>query len=97
VAELPPQPALYLINGTNLLKVGNMILLDSWSKVAECERAMAVVADPERRIVLNSLKELWIALGNRQSWLDRPERAAQLRTIVEIHAQLMWGCRAAMH
>ena len=74
-----------------------MILVDSWSKAAECERAMAVVADPERRIVLNSLRDLWIALGNRQSLLAQPERAAQLSTIVEIHAQLMWGCRSAMH
>jgi len=74
-----------------------MILLDSWSKAAECERAMAIVADPERRIVLSSLRDLWIALGNRQTLLDQPERAAQLSTIVEIHAQLMWGCRRAMH
>ena len=74
-----------------------MILLDSWSRAAECERAMAVVADPERRIVLNSLRDLWIALANRQSPLDRPEHAARLSTIVEIHAQLIWGCRSAMH
>jgi hypothetical protein len=74
-----------------------MILLDSWKKAAECERALAVVADPERRIVLKSLRDLWIELGERQSLLDRPERAAQLSTIVQIHAQLMWGCRSAMH
>jgi len=74
-----------------------MILLDSWSKAAECERAMAVVADPERRIVLNSLRDLWIALANRQSWLAQPEQAARLSMIVEIHTQLMWGCRSAMH
>ena len=74
-----------------------MILLDSWSKAAECERAMAVVADPERRIALNSLRDLWIALGNRQSSLDQPERDVQLSTIVQIHAQLMLGCRRAMH
>jgi hypothetical protein len=74
-----------------------MILLDSWQKAAECERALAVIADPERRIVLKSLRDLWISLGERQSLLDQPERAAQLSTIVQIHAQLMWGCRSAMH
>jgi hypothetical protein len=74
-----------------------MILLDSWKKAAECERALAVVADPERRIVLTSLRDLWIELGNGKSLLDQPERAAQLSTIVQIHAELMWGCRSAMH
>jgi hypothetical protein len=74
-----------------------MILLDSWKKAAECERALAVIADPERRIVLKSLRDLWIALGERQSLLDQLERAAHLSTIVQIHAQLMWGYRSAMH
>jgi len=74
-----------------------MLHLDVWNKAAECERAIAAVADPERRIVLNSLRDLWLALGNRQVLLEKPERAAQLSTIVQIHAELMWSCRSAMH
>jgi hypothetical protein len=73
-----------------------MLHLDVWNKAAECERAIAVVADPERRIVLNSLRNLWIALGNRPL-LDKPEQTAQLSTIIQIHAELMWSCRSAMH
>jgi hypothetical protein len=70
--------------------------VDPWDKAAECERAIKIVADPERRVVLNSLRTLWIALGNRQSF-DRVERAGQLSTIAQIHAELMLTFRNAMH
>jgi hypothetical protein len=70
--------------------------VDPWDKAAECERAIKIVADPERRVVLNSLRTLWLALGNRQSF-DRVERAGQLSTIAQIHAELMLTFRNAMH
>jgi hypothetical protein len=73
-----------------------MLHLDPWDKAAECERAIQVVADPERRVVLDSLRTLWIALGNKQPF-DRVGRAGQLCTIVQIHAELMLTCRNAMH
>ena len=73
-----------------------MMHVDVWNKAAECDRALAMVADPERRLVLNSLRSLWISLGDRPL-LDKPERAAQLSAIVQIHAELMWSCRSAMH
>ena len=41
--------------------------LDPWFKAAECERAIEIVADPERRVILNSLRSVWVALGNKQS------------------------------
>jgi hypothetical protein len=74
-----------------------MRYLDPWQKAAECQRAIAVVADPERRDVLNSLRLLWIGLGNRWSLFDGVERAGQLSTIAQIHAELMCGCKNSMH
>ena len=72
-----------------------MLRVDPWDKAAECERAIEVVADPERRVVLESLRSLWVALGNEQPLFA--ERARQLSTITQIHAELMSGCRNAMH
>jgi len=70
--------------------------VDPWSKAAECDHAIERVADPERRIVLESLRSYWIALGN-----ELPLAPAQLQThlsaVAMIHAQLMAGCRRAMH
>ena len=68
---------------------------------------MAIIADPERRIVLLSLRDFWIALGDelpRVSAHDETDRRStmsplhpHLSTVTEIHAQLMAGCRNAMH
>ena len=74
-----------------------MLLVNPWDKAAECERAIKVVADPERRNVLDSLRSLWIALGNEQSLVGTVERASQLSTITQIHAELMSVCRNGMH
>ena len=71
--------------------------LDPWQKAAECQRALAVVADPERRDVLNSLRLLWIALGNKRPLFEGVEGAGQLSTIAQIHAELMCGCKNSMH
>jgi hypothetical protein len=70
-----------------------MLHLDPSGKAAECDRAIERVADPERRIVLESLRSVWIEL----SQLDEPDRASQLSTLAQIHAELMAGCRSAMH
>ena len=74
-----------------------MMHVDPWGKAAECERAMAIVADPERRVILSKLRSVWVALGNKQSFLDASERAVPLSTIAQIHAELISGCKNAMH
>jgi hypothetical protein len=71
--------------------------VDPWAKAAECDRAIELVADPERRIVLQSLRRLWIALCSEVSLGDAPDRAGRLSTITQIHAELMADCRRAMH
>jgi hypothetical protein len=75
-----------------------MLQVDPWGKAAECERAIAIVADPERRVVLSSLRTLWIAVGNNKpSLFDNPTRLGQLSTIAQIHTEFMTACRNAMH
>jgi hypothetical protein len=76
---------------------GAMVQIDPWGKAAECERAMMIVADPERRVVLSSLRSVWLALGNKQSFLDASEQAGQLSTIAQIHTELLSVCKNAMH
>lgn len=74
-----------------------MLHIDPRRKAAECDRAIERVADPERRIVLESLRSLWLAMSNALSILDEPARADQLSTIEQIHAELMAMCHRAMH
>jgi hypothetical protein len=71
--------------------------IDPWDKAAECERAIEVVADPERRDVLMSLRTLWIALGNGKPVFDGAGRAVQVSTIARIHAEVMSARKNAMH
>jgi hypothetical protein len=70
---------------------------DPWSKAAECDLAIERVADPERRIVLESLRSLWIDVCNSFSLFDGPGEAGDFSTITQIHLELMAVCRTAMH
>ena len=71
---------------------GAMLKVDPWCKAAECQRAIEIIADPERRVVLNRLRSLWIALCNEPSFDE-----LELSTITRIHTQLMSVYRNAMH
>ena len=71
--------------------------LDPWGKAAECARAIEITADPERRLVLDSLRNVWLTLGSEPSFLTRAERAGELSTIAQIHRELMAVYRNAMH
>jgi hypothetical protein len=46
-----------------------------------------VVADPERRSVLISLRSLWITLGNEETVFDRSTQG-QVPKIAQIRAEL---------
>jgi hypothetical protein len=76
---------------------GAMLPIDPWVKAAECERVIRVVADPERRSVLISLRGLWLALGEQESVLDRRRPDGQVPVIVQIHAELMSLYKNAMN
>jgi hypothetical protein len=74
-----------------------MLVLDPWSKAAECDRAIERVADPERRLVLESLRSVWIEVCDSLSLFDDSDRAHDLSAIAQIHRELMVACRTAMH
>jgi hypothetical protein len=74
-----------------------MLQIDPWVKAAECERAIRVVADPERRSVLMSLRSLWVVLGNEESIFNKSKRARQVPKIAQIHAELMSLYKNAMN
>jgi hypothetical protein len=74
-----------------------MLQIDPWIKAAECERVIRVVADPERRLVLMSLQNLWVALGNEGATLDRLRQASPVPKIAQIHVELMALYKNAMN
>ena len=74
-----------------------MLQIDPWVKAAECERAIRVIADPERRSVLISLRGLWVALGSEESIFDQTRQAGQVPKIAKIHAELMSLYKNAMN
>jgi hypothetical protein len=73
------------------------MLIDPWVKAAECERAIRVVADPERRSVLISLRSLWITLGNEVSIFDASSQTGHVPKIAQIHAELLSSYKNAMN
>jgi hypothetical protein len=74
-----------------------MLQIDPWVKAAECEHAIRVVADPERRSVLISLRSLWIALGKEETIFDVSRKAGQVPKIAQIHAELLSSYKSAMN
>jgi hypothetical protein len=70
-----------------------MLAIDPKAKAAECDSAIERVSDPERRIVLETLRNLWIDLCTPVS----PIYETDISTIVEIHNGLMASSRMAMH
>jgi hypothetical protein len=58
-----------------------MRTIDPWEEAAECERSLEAEANPERRVVLEKLRDLWIALGNDTSWILDEEFAKELEAI----------------
>jgi hypothetical protein len=74
-----------------------MLQIDPWVKAAECERAIRVIADPERRSVLISLRSLWVTLGNEESIFDASRQGGQVPKIAQIHAELLSSYKSAMN
>jgi hypothetical protein len=72
-----------------------MYQIDPQVKAAECERAIRVVADPDCRAVLISLRSLWVSLKNDKPYSDRSRQAVPI--IAQIHAELMCSYRNAMN
>jgi hypothetical protein len=78
-------------------KETTMLQLDPWRRAAECDSAIELIADPERRMVLEKLKSTWVALCSASSLLNDSDRADQFSVVAQIHAELIAGTRTAMH
>jgi hypothetical protein len=70
-----------------------MLQINPWTKAAECERVIRLVADPERRSVLISLQSLWIALGNEDGF----RQSGHAPKIAQIHIELLSFYKNAMN
>jgi hypothetical protein len=56
---------------------------------------MRVLADPDRRSVLLSLRSLWLSLENDKSYSERSLQ--EMQKIAQIHAELMYSYRNGMN
>jgi hypothetical protein len=74
-----------------------MAPIDPMAKAAECDRAIKRVADPERRVVLESLRCLWVDLYQRALVVEEHDLATHISEIADLHNQLMASSRMAMH
>ena len=73
------------------------LYVDPGAKAAECNHAIERVADPDRRIVLERLQSFWIALSDALALGHEHNGADHFSIVSEIHAELIAGCRSAMH
>jgi hypothetical protein len=55
-----------------------------FERAAECERAIQT-ADPQRKVVLGMLREMWIAIGNESPYLSPSKLDEQVGMLEQIH------------
>ena len=91
VARCRPVAVVHIIRGIR------MPVLDPWSKAVECDHAIERVADPERRVVLESLRSVWIEVCDARSLFNGADQPQDLSIITQIHTELMASYRMAMH
>ena len=68
-----------------------MAQIDLWERAAECQRAAQDEADPHRREMLTSLRNLWIALANERGLMTQAELSKEITGIGRIEAALPQG------
>jgi hypothetical protein len=57
--------------------------INPWDRAVECERALTLTVDRDRRILLTKLREAWIALGNE--WRAGLDSSKKVQGIARIH------------
>jgi hypothetical protein len=57
--------------------------INPWERAVECERALTLTADEDRRILITQLREAWIALGNE--WSVGLDNSKRVQGIARIH------------
>ena len=68
-----------------------MAQVDSWEKAAECGRVIEAVKDPHQRAVLRNLRNLWVALGNKERLLRDPQVLKEIQDLDRLHVQFLNG------
>jgi hypothetical protein len=66
-----------------------MTTVDPWKEAAACERSLESEGNPERRVVLEKLRDLWTALGNDTSWMLDEEFTKELEAIAGAQANTL--------
>jgi hypothetical protein len=67
---------------------------DIFERAAECERAVEQIADPQRRVVLGMLREMWIAIGNESPYLSPSMLDEQVGLLEKIHLSALASARS---
>ena len=65
-----------------------MVPVDPFEKAADCERSLQASNEPERRLVLSKLRDLWIEIGNRRSVMNDEEFASDIERLGHIQSEL---------
>jgi hypothetical protein len=63
-----------------------MVPVDPFERAADCERFLQKCQDPEQRLVLSKLRDLWTMLGNERNLIR--ERDDELANDIERLARL---------
>jgi hypothetical protein len=65
---------------------------DIFERAEQCERASQAAADSQRKVMLELLRDMWIALANETPFLPEAVIEEQVRIIERIHASAL-ECR----
>ncbi len=74
-----------------------MTRIDPWEKAADCERALQIAADPQQKMILKNLRDLWVALANESGFMSADQLAEESEAIGRLHLELALTGSPALH
>jgi hypothetical protein len=70
---------------------------DPWQRAAECAKAIQKTIDPDRRLALAHLQELWVTLGDEKTFMTQRQLAEEIESINELHADFFGPDKSRLH
>ena len=70
---------------------------DPWQRATECAEAIQRTFDPDRRLALAHLQQLWIVLGDQKTFMTQRELAEEIDSIGELHADFFGPDKSRLH
>ena len=70
---------------------------DPWQRATECAEAIQRTFDPDRRLALAHLQQLWIVLGDQKTFMTQRELAEEIEGISELHADFFGPDKSRLH